>query len=270
MPVKILRSSSVSGSVLESKKQAELWKSHVMVDEDKHKPKFDKKYPVSEVRDPARPGRPRRVVTEKTAVIENRPVGQEAEPEIEVSIANENEKRYDMRRRTAKNYVGKVTVLMTDDEDQIHDQLKVYWSGKRYSTKKINHLSPVVFTREECGYMLFGESIVVYTDASCTKNGEDDARAGIAVFFQERSKYNFKGEILNPSQYLLDSRLTNNKAEIIAVIKALEIAHQYRMNNVEVRTDCSFVVSYFESNRELWLNQAVQNENNRRRRYIQY
>ena len=165
-----------------------------------------------------------------------------------------------------KNYVDDVAVLMTDEEEQTYDQLEKYWSRKSYSSKRIDHLSPVISTREECEYMLLEESIVVYTDDSCTKNGEDDARAGIAVFFQERSKYNFSGEILNPSQYLLNVRLTDNKVEIIAVIKALGIAHQYRMSNVEVRTDCSFVVSYVESYRELWLSQAVQNNNIRRRR----
>ena len=75
----------------------------MMVDGDKHKPEFDRRYPVSEVRDPLRPGRPRRVVTEKTTVIKKRkkhPVGRpqkierRAEPEIEVPITNKDEKRY--------------------------------------------------------------------------------------------------------------------------------------------------------------------------------
>jgi len=134
---------------------------------------------------------------------------------------------------------------------KIYQQLEEFWEKKKYATERIDHKKPICFTREEREYMLNGDSIVMYTDASCTGNGEDDVKAGIAVFFTERSMYNLSVKILDSAEYLFTTKLTNNKAEIIAIIKVLEIADYYKMTNIEIRTDSSLVVSYFESYRSL-------------------
>nr|KAJ3401313.1 hypothetical protein HK105_004514 [Polyrhizophydium stewartii] len=61
-----------------------------------------------------------------------------------------------------------------------------------------------------------GGPLHVYTDGSCLGNGQQDPRAGYGVWFGP-------GDPRNVAQRLPDRDQTNNRAELTAVIKALEI-----------------------------------------------
>lgn len=61
--------------------------------------------------------------------------------------------------------------------------------------------------------------LCVFTDGACLNNGKHNARAGYAVIFPYL-------EHLNYSSKLYD-KPTNNRAEYIAIIKALEIVNEY-------------------------------------------
>jgi ribonuclease HI len=57
--------------------------------------------------------------------------------------------------------------------------------------------------------------INVYTDGACTNNGKPDARAGFGIWFGEDDKRNTSESFTGPQ--------TNNRAELLAIIKALTI-----------------------------------------------
>ncbi|CAG8639727.1 4697_t:CDS:2, partial [Scutellospora calospora] len=63
--------------------------------------------------------------------------------------------------------------------------------------------------------MIEKENIFVWTDGCCENNGKKDARAGIGVYWSERNP-------LNLSERLPGYLQTNNRAEIFAVIRAIE------------------------------------------------
>ena len=57
--------------------------------------------------------------------------------------------------------------------------------------------------------------INVYTDGACTNNGKPDARAGFGIWFGA-------GDLRNTSESFTGPQ-TNNRAELLAIIKALTI-----------------------------------------------
>ena len=57
--------------------------------------------------------------------------------------------------------------------------------------------------------------INVYTDGACSNNGKPDARAGFGIWFGE-------GDPRNTSESFTGTQ-TNNRAELLAIIKALTI-----------------------------------------------
>ena len=62
------------------------------------------------------------------------------------------------------------------------------------------------------------ETINVYTDGACSNNGKPDARAGFGIWFGDGDKRN-TSEAFTGSQ-------TNNRAELLAIIKALTILRE--------------------------------------------
>lgn len=75
----------------------------------------------------------------------------------------------------------------------------------------------------------------VYTDGACQKNGMKDAKAGIGVWFGDDHPLN----ISKP----LDDIATNNKAEIHAVIAAVEQAKKAGIKKLKIHTDSKFLIS---------------------------
>lgn len=59
------------------------------------------------------------------------------------------------------------------------------------------------------------KTINVYTDGACTNNGKPDARAGFGIWFGDNDDRNTSESFTGPQ--------TNNRAELLAIIKALTI-----------------------------------------------
>ncbi|XP_065890764.1 ribonuclease H1-like isoform X2 [Dysidea avara] len=76
----------------------------------------------------------------------------------------------------------------------------------------------------------------VYCDGSCLRNGRSDAVAGIGVYWSLDSKYNISETLKLPS------RPTNNMAELIAIIRAVQSAIEQGMSSVQVVTDSRYSV----------------------------
>ena len=58
----------------------------------------------------------------------------------------------------------------------------------------------------------------MYSDGACARNGRRDARAGIGVYFGDGDPRNVS-ELVTP-----DERATNNVAELVALMRACELA----------------------------------------------
>ncbi|KAL0490181.1 ribonuclease H [Acrasis kona] len=76
------------------------------------------------------------------------------------------------------------------------------------------------------------ESTIVYTDGSCLDNGQPNARAGIGVFFGTNDPRNVSE--------ILPGIATNNRAELSAAIRALEIIPH---GDIEIRTDSNYLIT---------------------------
>ena len=80
----------------------------------------------------------------------------------------------------------------------------------------------------------------IYTDGACTLNGKFGARAGIGVFFSLNDPRNI-------SARLPGTRQTNQRAELFAVLKALETLHlnrsSYDRKRVVILSDSKYVVN---------------------------
>ena len=77
----------------------------------------------------------------------------------------------------------------------------------------------------------------VFTDGSSLGNGKKDAAAGYGVFFGE-------GHPLNESESLTLPPFTNNRAEIFACIRAIQLYHEIssRDDILRIYTDSEYVI----------------------------
>ena len=62
----------------------------------------------------------------------------------------------------------------------------------------------------------------VYTDGACTNNGQVGAKAGIGVFWSDKS--GTPANLLNVAEPVTGSRATNNVGEIQAITRAIQQA----------------------------------------------
>lgn len=75
---------------------------------------------------------------------------------------------------------------------------------------------------------------IVYTDGSCWRNGMDGACAGIGVFWPKFPEKNFSQK--------LDGKQTSVRAEIYAVITALQQAYEMNIEHLTIYTDSHFII----------------------------
>lgn len=75
--------------------------------------------------------------------------------------------------------------------------------------------------------------LVIYTDGSSLRNGAAGARAGVGVYFGP-------GDSKNVSEALAGTRQTNQRAELTAILRALEIAPRHR--DVTIYTDSRYAI----------------------------
>lgn len=81
------------------------------------------------------------------------------------------------------------------------------------------------------------EYCCVYTDGGCYNNGKPGAKGGIGVWFDDEELRNN-----NHSSPLLGSQQTNQRAELSATIKALELVPIHK-TNICIITDSSYLVN---------------------------
>ena len=76
--------------------------------------------------------------------------------------------------------------------------------------------------------------INVYTDGACSNNGKSDARAGFGIWFGTDDERNTSESFTGPQ--------TNNRAELLAIIKALTILRDEIEQGqiVNIYTDSSY------------------------------
>ena len=91
--------------------------------------------------------------------------------------------------------------------------------------KQLHHQTTHLLTQNQKPLEIDSNSFVVYTDGACANNGSKKAKAGIGVHFSQKNE--IKLEDLSLRLYI--DTPTNNKAELIAIEKALETCSQ---NNI--------------------------------------
>ncbi|XP_073672926.1 ribonuclease H1 isoform X2 [Garra rufa] len=94
------------------------------------------------------------------------------------------------------------------------------------------------------GFTYMGDSVVVYTDGCCTANGKQGARAGIGVYWG-------RDHPLNVAERL-PGRQTNQRAELQAACKALELARENHFKKVVLYTDSKFTINGITSWVKTW------------------
>lgn len=101
-----------------------------------------------------------------------------------------------------------------------------------YKKKKIE--------REEA---LKAEKIIIYVDGSCTSDKKLDLQAGIGIYFKDKE--------IRVSEKLPGKEQTNNRAELYAVLRALELCND-NVSTLEIRSDSEYVINIFERWIEGW------------------
>ncbi|CAG8453363.1 8765_t:CDS:2 [Diversispora eburnea] len=81
--------------------------------------------------------------------------------------------------------------------------------------------------------------LMVWTDGCSLNNGQSGARAGIGVFWSDNNPRNLSERLPGPRQ-------TNNRAEIMAIIRALETCPNDNIT-LEVKTDSKYVMKAYQS-----------------------
>ncbi|XP_028252351.1 ribonuclease H1 [Parambassis ranga] len=85
------------------------------------------------------------------------------------------------------------------------------------------------------GFTYMGDAVVVYTDGCCSANGQKGARAGIGVYWGHNHPLNVAER--------LEGRQTNQRAEIQAACRALELAKERDIKKLVLYTDSKFTIN---------------------------
>jgi ribonuclease HI len=80
-------------------------------------------------------------------------------------------------------------------------------------------------------------NLYVYTDGSCINNGSKNAKAGIGIYFSKDNPDNVSRELDNTQVVL-----TNNIAELVACIEAIEIIKKNPAKNKTIVTDSEYII----------------------------
>lgn len=87
--------------------------------------------------------------------------------------------------------------------------------------------------------------IYVYTDGACPGNGKPSAKAGCGVWFE--------GIDLKPISYHIQTKPTNQRAELLAVILSLESLEKVKVRTpVNIYTDSMYVYKIATSWMKTW------------------
>jgi ribonuclease HI len=78
-------------------------------------------------------------------------------------------------------------------------------------------------------------NLYIYTDGACINNGSKEAKASIGIFFS-------KDNPNNVSRELIGKDLTNNIAELTAIIEAISIIKSLKIPNKIIVTDSNYAI----------------------------
>jgi len=81
----------------------------------------------------------------------------------------------------------------------------------------------------------YKNNLYVYTDGSCINNGSKNAKAGIGIFFSKKDPRNLSRE-------LIGENLTNNIAELTAIIEAINLIKKEPFKNKIIVTDSEYAI----------------------------
>lgn len=81
------------------------------------------------------------------------------------------------------------------------------------------------------------DNLYVYTDGSCINNGNSNAKAGIGIYFSKDNPNNVSRELDNTKE-----KLTNNIAELVACIEAIEMIKTNPAKNKTIVTDSEYII----------------------------
>lgn len=116
----------------------------------------------------------------------------------------------------------------------LHKSFSTRREAERFSSKKNDDLSPETSPSLICTDDA-NETTVAWTDGACRNNGNRDSVAGVGVYFGP-------GDSRNLSEPLAGARQTNQRAELTAAIRCLEVI---ALNGVErefeIRTDSKYL-----------------------------
>lgn len=85
----------------------------------------------------------------------------------------------------------------------------------------------------------FNNNLYVYTDGACIHNGTKNAKAGIGIFFNKDNPNNLSKQLDNFNGNLI---LTNNIAELSAIIEAINIIKNFNILNKIIVTDSEYAI----------------------------
>jgi len=83
----------------------------------------------------------------------------------------------------------------------------------------------------------YSNNLYVYTDGSCINNGSKMARAGIGIYLGKDNPDNVSRELDNSK-----ATLTNNIAELVAVIEAIDLIKDRPVPNKTIVTDSEYII----------------------------
>ena len=87
---------------------------------------------------------------------------------------------------------------------------------------------------------------IVYTDGACSSNGQQNACAGIGVYWGDDDPRNVSEKLIG--------RQTNNSAEIRAAVKAVVQAKIDKFKSIKIRTDSQFMIDSMTNWIRGWIN----------------
>ncbi|GMS83458.1 hypothetical protein PENTCL1PPCAC_5633, partial [Pristionchus entomophagus] len=135
-------------------------------------------------------------------------------------------------------------VPTTPNQKKKRPRPKVEDFAEEYDTcKKVKLWSSTSFT----------DAPVVYTDGACSKNGRSNAKAGWGVWWGDGHADNDCGAV--------SGEQTNNRAEMLAVIKAIQTARNRGMLKLIVRTDSQLLINSMDKWIVKWKNNGWKNAN---------
>lgn len=76
--------------------------------------------------------------------------------------------------------------------------------------------------------------VIIWTDGACKNNGFNKSIGGIGIYFGDNDIRNISEKI--------EGYVTNNRAEMLAAIKAIYISLYYGYTCIEIRSDSQYLV----------------------------